>query len=60
MGHSALPHRTRRKATSDVDDQAEGDSELRYYISPSKNCPLDIFSTIRENRGDPAYNVRCP
>jgi hypothetical protein len=39
------------------DDSAEGDSDLRYHISASKNNPQDIFSTIRNNRGDPAFHV---
>jgi len=41
-------------------DQPDGDPELRYYISPSKNHPQDIFGTLRSNRGDPAYHVRFP
>ena len=39
------------------DDYAEGDSDLRYHISASKNNPQEIFSTIRNNRGDPAFRV---
>jgi hypothetical protein len=54
-----LHNPTQQKATSNIDDQAGGDSDLRYHISPSKNHPLDVFGTIRENRGDPAYHVRC-
>ena len=53
-----LHNRTQQKATNNENNQAEGDSDLRYHISSSKNCPLDIFSTIRENRDDPAYHVR--
>ena len=34
---------TRQKPMANKDDQAEGDSELRYHISPSKNQPVDIF-----------------
>ena len=41
------------------DDQAEGDSDLWYHISPLKNQPVDIFDTIWNNRGDPAYHVCC-
>jgi hypothetical protein len=41
----------------DTGNQPDGDSELRYYISPSKNHPQDIFGTFRNNRGDPAYQV---
>ena len=52
-----LNARTRQKSTDNNDDQAEGDSDLRYHISPSKNRPVDIFDTIRNNRGDPAYHV---
>jgi hypothetical protein len=54
-----LHNHTQQKATNNVDDQAENDSDLQYHISLSKRCPLDIFSTIRKNRGDPAYHVRC-
>ena len=39
------------------DNQPDGDSELRYYISLSKNYPQDIFGTLRNNKGDPAYHV---
>ena len=39
------------------DDTAEGDSDLRYHISGSKNNPWDIFGTIRNNRDDPAFHV---
>jgi hypothetical protein len=35
-----------------------GDSDLRYHISASKNQPIDIFTAIRMNKGDPAYDVR--
>ena len=51
---------TKQKTTNQDDNQPDGDSELRYNISPSKNCPQDIFGTLRDNRGDPAYHVRCP
>jgi hypothetical protein len=44
----------------DSDGDSDGDSELRYYISPSKNHPQDIFGTLRNNRGDPAYQVIFP
>jgi hypothetical protein len=52
-----LQARTQQKPTDGKDDQVEGDSDLRYHISPSKNQPVDIFDTIRNNRGDPAYDV---
>jgi len=55
-----LHNRTQRKAANNVDDQAEGDSDLRYHISPSKNHPVDIYGTIHKHKGDPAYHVRCP
>jgi hypothetical protein len=45
---------TKQKTES---NQPAGDSELRYYISPSKNHPQDILGTLRNNRGDPAYHV---
>ena len=48
---------TQQKSMDNKDDQVDGDSDLRYYISPSKNRPVDIFDTIRNNKGDPAYYV---
>jgi len=39
------------------DTSAEGDSDLRYHISASKNNPQDIFSTIHNNKGDPTFHV---
>jgi hypothetical protein len=48
----------KQKTTNKEDNQPDGDSELRYYVSPSKNCPQDISGTLRNNRGDPAYHVR--
>ena len=52
-----LHARTQQKSMDNEDEMDEGDSDLRYHISPSKNRPADIFDTIRNNRGDPAYNV---
>ncbi len=49
--------KAQRKAKKKGKPSAEGDSELRYHISASKNNPMDIFSTIRNNKGDPAYHV---
>jgi hypothetical protein len=49
-----------RQKTTNQDDKPDGDSELRYHISPSKNHPQDIFGTLRNNRSDPAYHVRFP
>jgi hypothetical protein len=37
--------------------ETTGDSDLRYHISDSKNQPVDIFTMIRKNRGDPAYDA---
>ena len=53
-------HHTKQKTTDQEDNKSDGDSGLRYYISPSKNHPQDILSTLRNNRGDPAYHVRFP
>ena len=39
------------------ESSTEAGSELRYHISASKKNPQDIFSVIRNNRGDPAYHV---
>jgi hypothetical protein len=47
----------RKQQKEQEDTSAEGDSDLRYYISASKCNPQDIFSTIRNNRGDPAFHV---
>jgi hypothetical protein len=59
LDRKQLHARTQKKLMDNKDDQVEpeGDSDLRYYISPSKNQPVDIFDTIRNNRGDPAYHV---
>ena len=46
-----------QKTSNQEGNPLDGDSELRYYISPSKNYPQDILSTLRNNRADPAYHV---
>lgn len=38
-------------------NELEGDSDLRYHISPSKNLPIQLFSIIGEHCRDPAYDV---
>ena len=48
---------TKQKTTNQEEGQPDGDSELRYYISPSKNQPQDIFGTLHNNRSNPAYHV---
>jgi hypothetical protein len=58
LDRKRLHSHIKQKTTNQEDNQPDGDSELRYYISPSKNNPLDIFGTLRNNRGDPAYYVR--
>jgi hypothetical protein len=35
----------------------EGDPELRYHISGSRNKPVDISILVRKNAEDPAYKV---
>jgi len=55
-----LHNHTKQRTTDPEDNKPDGDSELRYYISPSKNHPQDILTTLRNNRGDPAYHVRFP
>jgi hypothetical protein len=44
-----------RALKSRTDDT--GDSDLRYHISTSKNRLIDIFTAIRTNKGDPAYDI---
>ena len=46
-----------RMVAQDDSSETTGDSDLRYYISDSKNQPVDIFTMIRKNRGDPAYDA---
>ena len=41
----------------EADNGLEGDSDLQYHISPSKNHPIQLFSIIGEHYGDPAYDV---
>ncbi len=48
----------KQKKRDQKDNQPDADSDLKYYISPSKNNPQDIFSTLHNHRGDPAYYVR--
>ena len=60
LDRKQLHSHTKEKATNQEDNQLDGDSALRYYTSPSNNYPLDIISTIRNNRGDPAYHVCFP
>jgi hypothetical protein len=60
LDRKQLHSHIKQKTTNQEDNQPDGDSELRYYISPSKNCPQDIFGTLRNNRGDPAYHVHFP
>jgi hypothetical protein len=61
LDRKQLHARTQQKSLDNKDDSdqvpVEGDSDLRYHISPSKNQPVDILDTIRKNRGDPAYHV---
>src|SRR5260221_9681973 len=47
LARKRLHNHKRPKAMEQGDTHA--DSELRYHISPSKNNPQDIFSTIRDN-----------
>ena len=60
LDRKRLHSHTKQKTTNQEDNQPDGDLELRYYISPSKNCPQDFFGTLRNNRGDPAYDVYFP
>ena len=60
LDRKRLHSHIKQKTTNQEDNKPDGDSELRYYISPSKNHPQDIFGTLRNNRGDPAYHVRFP
>lgn len=56
----AAEREKRKKQEENAEEEeatTEGDSELRYHISASKNSPQDIFSMIRNNRSDPAYHV---
>jgi hypothetical protein len=57
LDRKQLHSRKRQQAPEPEDTSAEGDSDLRYHISASKRNPQDIFSTIRNNRGDPAFHV---
>jgi hypothetical protein len=55
-----LHDHTKQKTTHRDGNPLDGDSDLRYYISPSKNHAQGIFSTLHDNRGDPAYHVCFP
>jgi hypothetical protein len=60
LDRKRLHNHPKQKKANQENHQPDADSELRYYISPSKNHPQDIFGTLRNNRGDPAYHVRLP
>jgi len=60
LDRKRLHSHTKQKTANQEDYLRDGDSELRYCISLSKNHPQDIFGTLRNNRGDPAYHVRFP
>lgn len=47
----------KQKTTGLEDNGLDGDLELRYFISSSKNYPEDIIGTVHKNRDDPAYYV---
>jgi len=43
----------------DVNEFLDQDLETRYQVSHSRNDPVNIYTYIRANRDDPAFNV-CP
>ena len=45
-------HSHTKQPSNQEGNPPDGDSELRYYISPSKNHPQDILGTLCNNRAD--------
>jgi hypothetical protein len=46
-----------KNSSMDSEDAQEGDLELRYYISSSKNKAIDVSVLVRNRAEDPAYKV---
>ena len=42
---------------ADKSDAAVGDSDLRYFISPSQNDKIDIYQLLKTHKDDSAYKV---
>lgn len=42
---------------ADESDAVVGDSDLRYFISPSQNDKIDIYQLLKTHQDDPAYKV---
>lgn len=40
-----------------AEPDVEEDRDPRYYISPSRNNGFDLSQLLKENRGNPAYEV---
>jgi len=60
LDRKRLHNHAKQKTTRQSDNEPDGDPDLRYYISPSKNHPQGIYDTLHDNRGDPAYHVCFP
>ncbi len=54
--HRKLKEKSRPNLIND-EEILEKDLDVRYQISRSKNDPVDIWSYIRTNQGDPAFKV---
>lgn len=56
--HTHLNSSRRHSDAADNSDAAIGDSDLRYFISPSQNDKIDIYQLLKTHKDDPAYKVR--
>ena len=56
-------HAAEQNKTNVRDDFNEGmmvpNSDVHHQISKSRNDPLNIYSYVHANQGDPAFTVRC-
>ena len=57
LGFAISPPQLGAKKRGTVMEPKEGDPELRYYISSSKNKPIDLSVLVQNKKEDPAYKV---
>ena len=43
-----------------IEENTDQDLDKRYHMSSSRKDPLNLYSFVRENQGDPAFNAFIP
>lgn len=51
------PQINQRRETASVNDNIDQDLEKHYQISKSRRDPVNLYSYVYENEGDPAFKV---